>query len=275
MRADGTRFGRKQTFPIDQLVAETDPFRLRVADSILTDTGMTGHMDKAAWDLTWSPRLPMANMVHPLFRGARIAKTIFTVPHPDLRISGTVSFDGSTFELDAVHGGQAHLWGTKHAARWAWGHCNDFVGPDGSPRDDSFWESASVYVPRFGREMGPNTPVVARILGEDFSAHGPMSVTRNVSQFGLTEWHCEAVSGKRKLVADWDAPHQSLVGVTYADPDGDAAYCYNSEVATLRLQVWDKGSSGWALTDTLVSDGRAHFEYAQRETVDGVELLTT
>ncbi len=275
MRPDGTRFGAKETFPIDQLVAENEPFRLRVGDSILTDTGMTGHMAKCAWDLSWQPRLPVANMVHPLFRRAKIAKTIFTVPNPDVAISGTVSFDGTALEIDGARGGQAHLWGTKHAQRWAWGHCNDFVGVDGSPRPDSFWEAASVFVPRFGREIGPNTPVVARVCGEDFSANGILQVTRNASSFGLTQWRCEATSGKRRLVAEWDAPRASLVGVTYQDPDGDPAYCYNSEVATLRLQVYDKGGDGWTLTDTLVSENRAHFEYAQREKVDGVELLTT
>ena len=70
----------------------------------------------------------------------------------------------------------------------------------------------------------------------------------------------------------------SLVGVTYHDPDGDLAYCYNSEVASMRLNLWDRtsrGRSGWVLRETLVADGTAHFEYAQRAPVDGVELLVT
>jgi hypothetical protein len=73
-------------------------------------------------------------------------------------------------------------------------------------------------------------------------------------------------------------PRESLVGVTYHDPDGDPAYCYNSEVASMRLFVWDRtarGRFGWALRDTLVADGTTHFEYAQREPVDGVGLLLT
>ena len=71
-----------------------------------------------------------------------------------------------------------------------------------------------------------------------------------------------------------DAPRESLVGVTYHDPDGDNAYCYNSEAASMKLSVFDKaGRSGWQLREMLVAPGRTHFEYAQREPVDGIELL--
>jgi len=41
------------------------------------------------------------------------------------------------------------------------------------------------------------------------------------------------------------------------------------EGARTRIAQW----LGWTPRDTLVADGRAHFEYAQREPVDGVELL--
>jgi len=274
MRADGTRYARKQTFGIDRLVAEAEPFSLRIDDCILDDHGMRGHMDKAAWDLRWEPRLPPYEPVHPIFRRAKLAKTVFMLPHADLRVSGTVSFDGTALELDDAKGGQAHLYGSKHASRWTWTHCNDFTGEDGSPREDSFWEGVSVVVPRLGREIGPSTPIVARIAGEDFVATAPWHVTRAQSEFGLTHWHCEAATRTRKLVAHIEAPRASLVGVTYHDPDGEEAYCYNSEVSTMRLEVFDKDGGGWALRDTLVSE-RAHFEYAQRAKLDGVELLTT
>jgi hypothetical protein len=94
--------------------------------------------------------------------------------------------------------------------------------------------------------------------------------------FGLTTRRFEARDGKRKVAGEVDAPRDSLVGVTYHDPDGDRAYCYNSEVASMRLKLWDRpprGRSGWLLRETLVADGTAHFEYAQRAPVDGAELL--
>jgi hypothetical protein len=270
MRPDGHRFARKKTFPVDQLVASTDPFRLEIAGSVLSDEGMTGGFDDVSWDLHWAPTLPPAEHVNGFLRRAKIAKTVLVLPHPDLAVSGTVRYGDTELELDAIAGGQAHLWGSKHALRWAWVHCNDFDG-----HDETYVDAVSVFVPRFGREIGPNTPVVGRFLGEDFRSTDPLRVLRNASTFDLESWSFEAVDGNRKIVAQVDAPRQSLVGVTYDDPDGDNVWCYNSEASAMRLEIHDKHGRSWTLRDTLVTDGGAHFEYAQRTPVSDVELLIT
>jgi hypothetical protein len=266
------RVGRKESYAIDRLVTEPEPFRLAIADSELSDRGMAGGFDDVSWELRWEPsRVGPYQHVHPLLRRGRIAKTVLTLPHADLSITGTVAFGGRELTLDGARGGQAHLWGSKHASRWAWAHCNDFAGHDGA-----FVDGVSVFVPRFGREIGPSTPVVGRFLDEDFVANGPAAVIRAPSTFGLTSWHFEAVAGKRRIVCEVDAPRPSLVGVTYHDPDGELAHCYNSEAASMRVSVFDKAWPGrfpWILRDTLESAGRAHFEYAQREPVPGVDLL--
>jgi len=266
------RVGRKVSFGVDQLVAEPSPFRVVIGDSELSDRGMAGGFDDVRWELRWDPSRAYEH-VHPLLRRGRIAKTVLTLPHADLSIDGTVAFGGRELKLEGARGGQAHLWGSKHANRWAWVHCNDFAGHDGA-----FVDGVSVFVPRFGREIGPSTPVVGRFAGDDFVANGPVAVVRAPSRFDLTSWHFEATSGKRRIVGEVEAPRASLVGVTYNDPDGDLAYCYNSEAATMRLSVFHKsgrGRSGWILRDTLQADGRAHFEYAQREPVPGLDLLVT
>ena len=278
MDRDGSRFARKATYPIDALVAEPEPFRLTLAGADLSDRGMAGAFEDVAWELLWEPSLPAAEHVHPLLRRAGIAKTLLVLAHPDLAVSGTVRFAGRDLVLDGARGGQAHLWGSKHATRWAWAHANDLRSVEGEPRPGAYLDGVSVFVPRFGRELGPSTPVVGRFGDHDFRSTSPLYVTRNPSSFGLTTWHFEARDGKRKVIGEVDAPRDSLVGVTYQDPDGDLAYCYNSEVASMRLFVWDRtsrGRFGWVLRDTLEADGNAHFEYAQRAPVDGVELLVT
>ena len=271
----GGLVGRKHTQPAADLHATAEPFELRIGDSVLTDHGMTGGFEDVSWDLRWDPSVPPAEHVHPFLRRAKIAKTILVLPHPAFAVEGSVTFDGRTLELDGAAGGQAHLWGSKHASRWAWVHCNDFEGLDGQPRADTWIDGVSVFVPRFGREIGPNTPVVGHVAGQHFASTSPLRVTRNDSRFGLTSWHFEAIDGSRKIVGDVDAPRDRLVGVTYNDPDGDLAYCYNSEVASMHLRVWERDRSvgeGWRLLDELTAPGRAHFEYAQRDTVPELEL---
>jgi hypothetical protein len=267
----GTVIGRKRSWPVASLVATTDPFELRIGDATLTDGGMSGGFDDVSWDLTWASHLPAAEPVHPLLRRAKLAKTVLTIPHPDVEAEGTVRFGDRELTVERMSGGQAHLWGSKHAARWAWAHCNDLETLDGEPRPDTFIDGVSVFVPRFGREIGPNTPLVGRFGGQDFRSIGPLQVTRNDSHFDLTSWRVEARAGDRRVVADVDADRDQLAGVTYHDPDGDLAYCYNSETASMRVRVWEKDRP----VEELVAPGRAHFEYAQREPIPDLPLHVT
>jgi hypothetical protein len=273
---EGGLVGRKHTRPADDLKATSDPFELRIGDSALTDRGMAGGFEDVSWDVRWQPGVPAAEPVHPVLRRAKVAKTILLLPHPAFEVDGTVAFDGRTLELDGARGGQAHLWGSKHASSWAWAHCNDLEGLDGSPRPGAFVDGVSVNVPRLGREVGPSTPIVARVSGHDFTATSPVRVVRAGSRFALTTWRFDARDGDRRLVGEVDAHRDQLAGVTYHDPDGDLAYCYNGETATMRLQLFEREGCRrpWALRDTLVAPGRALFEYAQREPVPGLPLLT-
>jgi hypothetical protein len=276
MAPDGDRFARRETFPATELEAHDDPFRLCVAGADLSDRGAAGSVDGGAWELSWEPRLRPYEFVHPLVRRAGVAQTELVLPHADLVVSGTVRLGERTLELDGARGGQAHLWGTRHAARWAWTHASDLHGADGVARPDTFVDAVSVYAERLGREIGPSTAVVGRFRGEDFTATDPVALVRARSRFGLSTWRLEARAGKRRIAAEVDAPRETLAGVTYHDPDGRPAYCYNSEVASIRLSVFDRtarGRFGWVLRDTLVGHGRAHFEYGQRASVPGVELL--
>src|SRR5207342_2782298 len=130
------------SFPAARLSATTQQFRLEVADSWLSDRGAAGSVEQdgrsAAWELQWEPRLPAYGHVHPVLRRAKIAKTVLFLPHPDLEISGWIEWQGRRIEVSGARGGQAHLWGSKHAQRWAWVHCNDFTSPDGGPRQGDF-----------------------------------------------------------------------------------------------------------------------------------------
>lgn len=57
----------------------------------------------------------------------------------------------------------------------------------------------------------------------------------------------------------------------------DGSPGHNSEVASMRVHVWERAQAyhGWKPVQTLVAPGRAHFEYAQRTPVPGLELQVT
>jgi hypothetical protein len=153
-------------------------------------------------------------------------------------------------------------------------HCNDLVSVGGEPAPGAFVDAVSVRTRRFGREAGPFTPVVGRLAGEDFCSVSPLRVVANWSSYALTGWRFEAIAGARKLIAEVDAARDQLVGVTYHDPDGEPAYCYNTETASIRLHLYERAPrvGGWAHAASWQAGGRAHFEYAQRTPVPGLEL---
>jgi hypothetical protein len=119
--------------------------------------------------------------------------------------------------------------------------------------------------------------VVGRLGGRDFCSVSPLRVVANWSSYSLTGWRFEAIDRGRKLVAEVDAERDQLVGVTYRDPDGDPAYCYNTETASIRLHLYERAprAGAWAHASTLRAERRAHFEYAQRAAIPGLELHLT
>ncbi len=268
--------GRKATFGIEQLEATGEPFGLRLGDATLSDAGMAGRFDDVSWELRWVPAPDPYAPVHPLLERLGVAKTVLVLPHAHVAVEGTITLpSGEALALDGVRAGQAHLWGSKHASTWAWAHCNDFTSAEGAPVD-AFIDGVSVTVPRMGREMGPNTPVVARIDGAEFRSTSPLRILRNPSRYDLDGWRFEATDGALRLVGEVQPVREQLAGVTYHDPDGERAYCYNSETASMRLEVQERArrGGGWRQLRTLVSAGRAHYEVGRRQPVPGVELLT-
>jgi hypothetical protein len=276
MTQEGERVARKRTFPISALSTDAAPFRLQVENAELSDRGSAGAIDDVRWELRWEPGTVAGEIVHPLLEKAKIARTMMVVPHPDLAIEGTIVWGDRRIELSGARGGQTHLWGLKHASRWCWLHASDLEGLDGAPRRGDWIEAVSVVTPRAGREVGPSTPVTGVLLGEPFDATGPVRVLRAKAEIGLTDYSFETRGRSRRLRVEVSAPPQTLVGVTYDDPDGEQAWCFNSEVASLRAWVWDRSRGGgarWLLRDTLQAPGRAHFEYAQRSPVGDVPVL--
>jgi hypothetical protein len=104
-----------------------------------------------------------------------------------------------------------------------------------------------------------------------------LRILRNGSRYGLDGWKFEATDGALRVVGGVEPVRDQLAGVTYHDPDGQLAYCYNTETASMRLEVQERSTrgSGWTTLRTLVSRGRTHFEVGQRQPAPGLELLTT
>ncbi len=266
---------RRQTFAIAKLEARRDPFELRLAGATLSDGTMAGALDDVRWNLRWPPAPRAYQPINPALGRLGLAKTVFVVPHADVIIDGLITIGDQRLELSGARGGQAHLWGSEHAESWAWAHCNELSSPDGAPVAGAFFDGVSALVSRFGRTLGPNTPIVGCFASRPFESTSPRRILANSSRFDLEGWRFEATDGSRRLIGHIQPARGQLVGVTYHDPDGRPAYCYNSETASARLEVHERVGRGWRPVETLTSTGRCHFEFGTRTPVSGIELSVT
>jgi hypothetical protein len=266
---------RKQTFPIAELQAGRSPFELSVAGATLSDGKMAGGLDDVRWDLRWQAAPRPYEPINPGLGRLGLAKTVFVVPHADVVIEGHITLDGQRLELTGVRGGQSHLWGSEHAESWAWAHCNDLRSSAGSPAAGAFFDGVSALVHRFGRTLGPNTPIVGCFDGRPFESTSPRRLLANSSRFDLDGWRFEAIDRSRKLVGHIQPVREQLVGVTYQDPDGREAYCYNSETASARLEVQERVGRAWRAVEALTSAGRCHFEFGTRTPISDIDLSVT
>jgi len=258
----GHVIARKRRLSIDQLNAAHDPFRLQIGEAELTDTSATGAFEDVSWDLRWRTGERYQPVPAPL---RPFASTVLVLPHGDVPVSGRCKFHGRALELSGARGAQTHLWGAKHAQSWAWARCGEFHTKSGDRAVDTFIDGVSARVKRFGREFGPALLLVGRIDNLDFRSS---ALRARATTFGPDGWSFEASGGGRTVIGEVKPDRRLLAGVTYHDPDGEAAYCYNSEAASIRLQVHGPGERA----QTLIGDGTAHFEYGQRQPVPGLEL---
>ena len=153
----------------------------------LTDEGMAASTRAAtaaryAWDLRWEPA-PARLRPRPSAAARGEDREDDPLPSASRRRGerhGRRSA-AARIEIAGARGGQAHLWGSKHATPLGLGALQRLHGADGSAAD-AFVDGVSVFVPRFGRELGPNTPVVARVGGTrpalDRPARGPAQPER-------------------------------------------------------------------------------------------------
>ena len=278
--ATGELTGRKATYPDRRADREPRSRSPWASAGATLDRPRHGaaRFEDVAWDLSWAPGRPYEH-VHPVLRRGEDRQD-----GPDAaarrRRSSTARSrspaDGRS-PLDGARGGPGAPVGLQARAALGLGARRRLRRRARRAGPDTFFDGVSVYVPavraRGRAEHAGRRPLPRRGLRLT-ARRAACSPTAADRPDGL------AVRGARRPTGASSARStrraSSLVGVTYHDPDGDLAYCYNSEVASARLSVCDRAAraaTAGRCARRSSSDGRAHFEYAQREPVPDLPLL--
>jgi hypothetical protein len=188
-----------------------------------------------------------------LYRGS-IAPTKPFSPNPRTRFSGTIDVDGRRSTIIDAPGQQGHLFGSRHAERWAWAHCSGFEGED-----------VVVHALTAQGRRGPLlTPFVTSIGVLWQGRWVRLTKLGRRRDFGLGSWRVDLESRRYRLTGRIEAPARGMIRARYEDPDGTWRHCHNSEIASARLALFERRTGGFEEIALLDSRGTTHAEWAGR-----------
>jgi hypothetical protein len=256
----------KATFPNDAVEAPPGGY-IRVGEASLAPGAARGAFAVpdvvVMWELSYADRADVFHhLPYDFLYRAPLPRTKLLSPHPDTRISGSVTVNDDMLVLDEWPGMIGHNWGVEHAERWIWLQANEFHEADG-------YLDAGL-----GRiKLGPlTTPWIGNaILHLDGVSHrlGGLERIRSTKvNESPTACDLELSGADVRVRGRVSADARNFVGWVYADPVGPEHNTVNCSIANLDLTVERKGEP----PKTLACLGAAAYELGMRETDHGVAL---
>ncbi len=218
----------------------------------------------ARWSLRFSsPEPELRHLGHAWLYKAPLPRTKLTSPAPATNFDGTIELPDRTLRLSGWQGMVGHNWGSEHAERWIWLHGIGFE------EDPSAWLDVAL-----GRVLiaGRLTPWLASgaisLAGRRLRLGGigvrGLKVAESPARCTLS------LPGPDGLIVEArvNTPPHTAAGWRYADPDGGEHDVVNCSVASLALNVRERGKAA----RTLHTVHGAAYELGMREHDHGVPL---
>jgi hypothetical protein len=245
----------------------TQAFAVRIAEDCLMSSGHAeGELEGGGRTVRWNLDYPTGGETYrllpgPFYRGS-LAPTKPFSPNVDTRVRGTVWIDGEAVEIRDARGQQGHLYGSRHAERWAWAHCAGF--------EDE--EQTLVHALTAQGRRGPFTTPFLTSIGVRWQGRwirfAGFSRRRD---FGLGTWRVDVENRRYRLAGRIEAPARALLRARYEDPDGTERFCHNSEIASARLALFERRAGGFEEVALLDSRGTTHAEWAGKTPAAAVQ----
>jgi hypothetical protein len=259
----------KEPYPIEAAVYDYDNWTARIGAASIDDRSaqgvVTGGNRSARWDLriTAGSEAPVKLLTD---RGytARFPTAKTMVRHPMAQFDGLLELDDLRVVIDGWTGSVNHNWGRKHTPAYAYGQVCGF---DDAP--ESTLEIVTARAAIGPVKLPAATLLVFRHAGQEFAVRSIRGSLHTHGRYGPFLWTFGARVGERMVEGEIFTEPADVIGLTYTDTDGDAKYCYNSAIATCRIQL-----AGKAFERTeLVATRRAMFEILSDTRIDAVPLL--
>jgi hypothetical protein len=259
----------KVPHPISAAEYDYETWTARIGDTTIDDHSAQGAIagdDRSArWDLQITPgsQQPVKLLTERAYK-ARIPTAKTTVRHPLARFDGWLELDDVRLALDGWTGSVNHNWGTKHTPAYAFGQVCGF---DGAPE-------SSLEIVTARAAIGPvKTPAatlfVFRHAGVEFAVRSVLGSLQTRGQYRPFIWSFGGRVGDQMIEGEITVEPADVIGLTYTDTDGSSKFCYNSAIASCRMQVAGKAFE----RGELVATRRAMFEILTDTRHETVPLL--
>ncbi len=258
-------FGMHARYRLGAGAVTPEAFEVRIGKSLMRSGHAEGSIEEggraASWDISYATGQPTYQLLPAaLYRGS-IAPTKPYSPNPATIVEGTISVDGEATEIRAAPAQQGHLYGTRHAERWAWAQCGDFLD-----------EEATLHALTARGRRGPFTLPYITFVGVRWQDRWiRLSKVSRRREFGLGTWRIHMQNRRYRLTGRIEAPARALLRARYEDPDGTPRFCHNSEIASSRLALFERRAGGFEEVALLESTGTTHAEWAGRTPAAVVE----
>ena len=231
----------------------------------LDERNAIGRAGDIEWDFQWQDSGRRCQYIPDALQGLSAVKSSYDSTFLDVRVSGTLQYDGRARTFENVPAMVGHIRGTKISGHhWAWAHCNHFDGDD-----DAVFEGLSVSLEALGMQTPPLSAFIVYVDGRRYWFRTPLSIVRAQTDFDRDHWHFEVESGGAHLEGEATAP-SNVALVEYDDTDGSNLWCYNSKLADLEFRLRDPEHG---IDRTLTATGTSAFEYVTRERPDRTPLI--
>jgi hypothetical protein len=259
----------KEPYPIDAAVYDYDNWTARIGATTIADRSahgvVTGGNHSARWDLRITPgaEQPVKLLTERAYE-ARFPTAKTTVRHPLAQFDGQLELDDLRIAVDGWTGSVNHNWGSRHTPAYAFGQVCGF---DDVP--DSSLEIVTARAAVGPVKLRAATLFVFRHAGQEFAVRSMLGSLQTHGRYRPFSWAFGGRVGERMIEGEFTAEPTDVIGLTYTDTDGESKYCYNSAIATCRIQVAGKTFE----RAELVATRRAMFEILTDTRNDAVPLL--
>ncbi|MCP9270752.1 hypothetical protein [Mycolicibacterium arenosum] len=257
----------KAGYPLSHSDYRYDDWTARIGEATIDDSAVRGAIAADGRAATWDLRIgssgaPEVKLLTDRGYRAKFPTAKTMVRDPLATFDGSVDF-GGRFDVHGWRGSVNHNWGRRHTPAYAFGQVCGF--------DDA--ADASLEIVTAHAAIGPirlpaATLLVLRCGGEEFAVRSALGTHRTRGDYRPFEWSFGARVGGAVIEGEMAADAADVIGLTYSDTTGHTKFCYNSALATCRIELTSDGRR-----TELIATRRAMLEILLPEPHEGVPLL--